>query len=139
VSVYLDASVLVAFFVSDPFSSRAESFVGRQTSVYVSDFAAVEFASAVARHVRVRRVTTSEARSALLAFDAWRDGASNTLITIPQDMENAAAILRRLDLNIRTGDALNIAIAMRLDATLATFDDRMAENARALGATVAVA
>jgi len=139
VSVYLDASVLVAFFVADPFSSRAETFIGKQTSIYVTDFAAVEFASAVARHVRVRRVTTSEARSALLAFDAWRDGTSNKLHTIPQDMEDAAAIIRRLDLNIRTGDALNIAIAMRLDAALATFDDRMAGNARALGATVAAA
>jgi predicted nucleic acid-binding protein len=49
----------------------------------------------------------------------------------------ASAILRRLDLNIRIGDALNIAIAMRLDAPLATFDEKMAENARALGAAVA--
>jgi predicted nucleic acid-binding protein len=76
---------------------------------------------------------------ALSAFDAWRDATSNKLNTIPQDMEDAASILRRLDLNIRTGDALNLAIAMRLDATLATFDERMAENARALGAAVAAA
>ena len=73
----------------------------------------------------------------MLAFDVWRDGASNKFNTIPQDREHAAAILRRLDFNIRTGDALNIAIALRLDAALATFDDRMAENARALGASVA--
>lgn len=54
-------------------------------------------------------------------------------------MEEAANILRRLDLNIRTGDALNIAIAQRLEATLATFDGKMAENARALGVPVAAA
>jgi len=57
----------------------------------------------------------------------------------PTDVLATTAILRRLDLNIRTADALNIAVAMRLDATLATFDERMAENARALGASVAAA
>jgi predicted nucleic acid-binding protein len=34
-------------------------------------------------------------------------------------------------------DALHIAIAQRLDATLVTFDQRMAASARALGMAVA--
>jgi predicted nucleic acid-binding protein len=43
----------------------------------------------------------------------------------------------RLDLTLRTPDAIHIAIARRLDATLVTFDQRMATNARALGMAVA--
>ena len=42
--------------------------------------------------------------------------------------------MRRLDL--RTGDALNIAIAQRIGALLVTFDDEMAVNARLLGIAV---
>jgi predicted nucleic acid-binding protein len=45
----------------------------------------------------------------------------------------AEAFLRRLDLNLRTPDALNIAIAQRVGALLVSFDEKMAASARALG------
>jgi predicted nucleic acid-binding protein len=53
------------------------------------------------------------------------------------DIAFAESLIRRLDLMLRTPDALNIAIAIRVGATLATFDVRMAEAARKLGAAVA--
>ena len=59
--------------------------------------------------------------------------------TQPSDIASAEAYLRRLDLNLRTPDALNIAIAQRVGATLVTFDLRMAEAARTLGTAVAPA
>jgi uncharacterized protein len=46
-------------------------------------------------------------------------------------------VLRRLDVNLRTPDALHIAIAQRLEATLVTFDWGMAAAARPLGMAVA--
>ncbi len=103
----------------------------------MSDFAGVELASALARHVRIGRLTTFQGHAALAAFDSWSARLADEVEAVPADMMAAAAI--RLDLNIHTADALNIAFAMRLDATLATFDERMAENARALGASVAAA
>jgi predicted nucleic acid-binding protein len=69
----------------------------------------------------------------------WVADVAELIEATPSDIAAATAILRRLDLNIRTADALNIAIAMRLDAALATFDEKMADNARALGAAVAAA
>ncbi len=53
------------------------------------------------------------------------------------DVAVATAFLRRLDLPLRTPDALHIAIAGRIGATLVTFDQRMAISARALGMAVA--
>jgi hypothetical protein len=53
------------------------------------------------------------------------------------DIEAAIRILRRLDVNLRTPDAIHIAIAGRLGSTLVTFDRSMAAGARALGAEVA--
>ena len=38
---------------------------------------------------------------------------------------------------LRTPDAIHIAIAQRIRATLVTFDQRMSESARALGMAVA--
>lgn len=44
-------------------------------------------------------------------------------------MATAAGYLRRLDLPLRTADAINIAMTQRLGADLATFDTAMAQSA----------
>jgi uncharacterized protein len=72
VSVYLDASILVALFTDDPFTLRVDSFLRANALVLiVSDFAAAEFASVIARHVRTRDITPDNARIAFSIFDAW--------------------------------------------------------------------
>ncbi len=136
--VYLDASVLVALFTIDLFSVRAATMLATQLpELLVSDFAAAEFASAVSRRVRTRNLTVEEARSAFTSFDAWLGRIAQRVDSTPQDIAAAASYLRRLDLNLRTPDAINIAIADRLGATLATFDDGMATAANNLGVAVA--
>jgi antitoxin (DNA-binding transcriptional repressor) of toxin-antitoxin stability system len=55
------------------------------------------------------------------------------------DVTAATAFLRRLDLNLRTPDALNLPIAQRIGPAIATFDQRMAASAAALGTPVAPA
>lgn len=51
----------------------------------------------------------------------------------------AAASRRRLDITLRTADALNIAIVQRIGATLMAFDEKMALAAKAFGVDVATA
>jgi uncharacterized protein len=138
VSLYLDASVVVALFVIDPTSARAEAFLSTNPVVFlISDFGAAEFASAVARRVRARDLTADEGRLAFSNFDAWVARSADRQETTTADIDAADRILRRLDVNLRTPDALHIAIARRIDATLVTFDRPMAESARALGMAVA--
>ena len=135
-SVYFDASALVPLFVLDPFSVRANQvFRGRAVLPVVSDFAAVEFASSLGRRVRMRQLTEDQARSAFANFDSWT-AITERIETLPVDIRDAESILRRLNSTLRTPDALNIAIARRVGAQLATFDARMAEKARALGVTL---
>ena len=139
-SVYLDASVLVALFTDDPFTNRADSFLRVNSSVLiVSDLAAAEFASVIARHVRTADITPEDARIAFSTFDAWTARAAQRSEIKAADVTAAEAFLRRLDLTLRTPDALNIAIAQRLGATLFTFDEKMILAARALGTPVAAA
>ena len=52
------------------------------------------------------------------------------------DVRLADAYVRRFDLGLRTPDALHLAIARRLDATLVTLDPRLAIAARELGVAV---
>jgi uncharacterized protein len=140
VSVYLDASILVALFSRDAFTERANEFLGTELPVLVvSDFAAAEFASAVARLMRINQITSREARAILADFDSWRLRVVGTTSIHPSDVATAAAFIRRLDLTLRTADAINIAIAQRIGATLATFDVKMSESARAVGVPVAAA
>jgi predicted nucleic acid-binding protein len=140
VSVYLDASVLVALFTQDAFTVRARTFLAAQLpALIVSDFAAAEFASAVARLVRTQEITRELARAVFADFDAWRDHGTDAALAEPSDILAATSFIRRLDLTLRTADAINIAIAQRLDAALATFDVKMTASARALGIPVAAA
>jgi len=137
VRLYLDASVLVALVSTDPFTARAEACLGAGTHVLVvSDFAAAEVASAIAHRVRMREMTEMEARNVFALFDALVMRAAERVATEPSDMRAAEVALRRLDLPLRTPDALNIVIAQRVDAVLLTFDIKVAEAARALGLEV---
>lgn len=138
-SVYLDASVLVSFFTADALSDSADRFLRSGVGeVVVSDFAAAEFASAVSRLVRMKRLKPDDAREVLEDFDTWVERAAAMAEIASEDIAAAARYLRRLDLTLRTPDAVNIAIAHRISATLATFDAPMADSARALGVAVAV-
>ena len=133
-SLYLDASVLVALLTQDRLTERAELLLrGQPDTLVLSDFAAAEFASALARRVRTGDLIAAEARSAFTTLDLWAARATTRVETIALDVATAGAFLRRLDVTLRTPDALNIAIAQRLGARLATFDAKMAAAWRALG------
>lgn len=139
-NVYLDASVLVALFTSDPFAQQEDDFLRRERPVpVVSNFAKAEFASAIARRVRTGELTTEDARDAFAALDVWTARADRSIAASSADIAAASTYLRRLDLPLRTPDAINIAIAERDGCTLLTFDRKMADNARALGVPIAAA
>lgn len=136
-NVYFDASVLVALFSLESSSTQAiRTFRGRNIYPVVSDFAAAELASAIARKFRMQLLTETQAHNIFSNFDAWTARMTTKIATTPSDIRVAEAAIRRLDLVLRAPDALNIAIAQRIGAELATFDQRMADCARALGVSV---
>ena len=137
---YLDTSVLVSLLWQDAHTPRAQAYVAAaRPSLVVSDLACAEFAAAAARLVRMAQMTQNEALALFGLFDAWTARQGQRVAAVPADLALATAWLRRLDLNLRVPDALHIALADRLEATLVTFDDGMAAAARTLGVTVAVA
>ena len=137
--IYLDTSFLAGLFVEiDAFAARARAFFTEiDDDFIVSDFAAAEFASVIARLTRTGRLTTDEAREIFDTFDSWCGRSAEAENVENIDIQTATAIVRRLDLNIRAPDAINLAIARRLGASVATFDRGMAANAQTLGIAVA--
>ena len=139
-SVYLDASVLVALFTNDALTTRADAFLRKNPSVLiVSDFAAAEFSSVIARQVRTKDITGEDARLVFANFDTWTGRTTQRAPMGTADIVAAEVLLRRFELALRTPDALNIAMAQRIGAMLATFDSKMAAAARTVGTEVAKA
>jgi predicted nucleic acid-binding protein len=127
----LDASALVPLFIADIFTAGTDEFLRIKLPVLiVSDFAAAEFGSAIARRVCAGDLTEGEAQGAFRAFDDWVARTARRAETTAKDVAAATALLRRLDLGLRTPDAVNIAIARRIGADLLTYDEKMATCAR---------
>ena len=133
-TVYLDASILVALISEDALAEQADALL-RSTPdpTIVSDFAVAEMVSALSRKIRSGDLSRDEARSALAMFDAEVASAAVLVDIAPSDVQAATAFLRRFDLSLRAPDAIHIATASRFGAALATFDRRLAADAGRLG------
>jgi hypothetical protein len=138
VNCYLDTNFIVALITPEALSGRAAAFVAAEPGpLIVSDFATAEFSSVIARQVRTEERLRDEASIVLERFDVWVGQATSRAELSSVDIALANTYLRRLDLTLLTPDALHIAIAHRLGASLVTFDRRMIAAARTLGVTVA--
>ena len=70
--LYLDTSVIASLLAPDKFSAQADALIRQNPSgVLVSDFAATEYASVVARLVRTGERTKPEARTLFSDLDMW--------------------------------------------------------------------
>jgi len=138
-TIYLDASVLIAVLAEEPASAAVRRFLRtRREDRLISDFAAAEVVSAISRLLRMRLLTEEEGSTRLADFDAWRAAASSAADMHAADARLAYAYVRRFDLRLRAPDALHLAIARRLDAALVTLDRRMSAAAKELGVAVEV-
>jgi uncharacterized protein len=137
-NLYLDASVLVPTLVAEAATEVVEAYLHAAGQVrLISDFAAAEVGSGLSRLVRMGLLGSAEASARLADFDAWRAGTSAPVEVHPSDVRLAYIYVRRFDLRLRAPDALHLAIARRLDATLVTLDRRLADAAREFGIAVA--
>lgn len=138
-SAYLDASVLLPTLIAESATEAVYHCLGTgDRELLVSDFAAAEVASALSRLVRTGLLTEADASARLADFDAWRAAMSLPVDIGSSDARLAYIYVRRFDLGLRAPDALHLAIARRLDATLVTLDRRLPAAARELGIAVEV-
>lgn len=135
-SVYLDANVLVALLIPDSLTSKATAAIGKLTDdLIVSDIAALEVASTIAKKVRERAVSRKDGQVALASFDTWIE-ASERVQLEGLDVATADAMIRRPNVNLHGMDALHIALASRIGAVLLTLDGKMRASAKKVGLAV---
>ena len=132
---YVDTSVLVAAFVSESHTQRAERWLtgGSDQELAISEWTIAEFSSALAMKLRVGSIDI-EARTA--ALEALAILMQQSLIVFPVTGAHFRIAARYADqhaLGLRAPDALHLAISSGQSATLCTFDKRLVAAGRALG------
>lgn len=136
---YLDASAVVPLLVVEASSAAVEQFLKSADQLFlVSDFAAGEVTSAIARQFRIGILTRAEAERVLTDFDTLRLTDTQTPSFDALDVRAAALFVRRFDLKLRLPDAIHVATCQRLGVTLVTLDLRLANAATALGIAVRI-
>ena len=135
-TVYLDASVIVAYFVPEAWSAQATRYVAAHNGdLIVSSFAHGETMSAISRRRRMRQLSVDHAEMIAGNVDEWV--STTTVIgTAEPDIMEAIALVRRFDFGLRMPDAIHAATCARRGLTLVTFDTRLAYAARMIGIDV---
>ncbi|HEY1753400.1 MAG TPA: type II toxin-antitoxin system VapC family toxin [Caulobacteraceae bacterium] len=131
--IYLDTSVVVSVFVPDVHSHRVLTWLGRTSDAPVLSYWTIaEFSSAAALLERVGQITRDRRLLAEQNFDAWTTSVERAPV-VRVDFEVARDLIRHGRAALRTPDALHLAVARRLGATLATLDAGMGTAALAAG------
>ena len=133
--LYVDTSALLPYYRSELASAVVESLLLEQSQpVQISDLTRVEFASALARWVRMAELTESQANRVESAFyeDVF-EGRFQVAALTRSHYERASHWLLTRRTGLRTQDALHLACAEVGEARLLTLNDDLRAAAAFFG------
>jgi hypothetical protein len=129
--VYLDTSVLAAYYCPEAMSDKAERAIRRGELPAISLLVEVELHSAVARKVREGALSEPDATRIVTQFRLHIDeGCYERLPIESTHYEVARDWIGRFRAPLRTLDALHLAVCFASDAVLLTADLELAKAAR---------
>jgi uncharacterized protein len=130
--LYLDTSVLVAYYTPEVFSAQAETIIVGATDRVVSPLCLSEANAALRAKVFQGCLSQADATAARDRFRAhYAGGFYRTVQLDEQAFDLAAAIVWHIPVKIRTLDALHVVAAQSAGLRLATADARMRDAAQA--------
>ncbi|GBR48526.1 type II toxin-antitoxin system VapC family toxin [Neokomagataea thailandica] len=134
-SIYIDTSVLVAALTNEAETDRMQSWLASQNpdALYVSDWVATEFSSALSIKLRTGQITVADRANALALFTRLSAESFQILPVTTQQFRAAARFSDQYTLGLRAGDALHLAVCADHGATLCTLDKRLAEAGPNIG------
>jgi uncharacterized protein len=137
--LYFDTSFIVPYILPESTSSRVQQFFIDQqsTNLAISHWTRIEFASMLAREVRMQAMSEQAARDADTRFEAAM--AQSFLVLLPDrnDFDLSKQYLARFETGLRSGDALHLAIGKNHGVeAFYTFDKKLLRAAKLLGLPV---
>lgn len=130
-TVYIDTSVLGAYYCPEPLSNVVEEILRGVEGPVISSLTEVEFFSLVAKKYRLKELTEPKARRALGAFTAHvTDGYYHRLVLTAEHYAEARTLIGALSTTLHTLDALHLALTISERLPLITADTILAAAAR---------
>ena len=137
--IYLDTSVLAPFYWAEALSDAVEELLRSETDLGISQLVEVELFSALSRRVRMREISSEEARAIAERFQTdLTNGFYIQLALEPGHYNRARDWISHFETPLRTLDALHLAVAASNDIPLLTADEALAESAESLGVEVQI-
>ena len=132
--IYIDSSVIAAYYCPEPLSTKAEQIIRAETRPALSDLTEVELFSAVSRKMRSRELSRDAAERIAAQFLAHLDSALYTRIALDRrHYQLARDWLGRFSTPLRSLDALHLAVAHGHSVPVLTADRQLVRAARKLG------
>lgn len=137
--LYLDTSLLTAALTAEERSESARNWINAADEPLItSEWAMTELASALSLKQRRRELDPVTRAVAERSLARLVDEALDVVLVLQPDFRAAAELVRVPERNLRGGDALHIAVAGRLGATLHSLDGDQVAAARQLGVDAVV-
>lgn len=139
--VYVDTSVLVAAHSREPHTALAQTWLAAQSGsdLIISTWALVECDSALAIKCRRGELDADGQMAAIADIDSFTNHFPPLVTPEQRDHQRAREFCRQAASGLRAGDALHLALALRLETThFATLDRVLADNAAKHGMSLAI-
>ncbi len=117
---YFDTSFVAPLILPEKHSKRIEDFMRDVPAgnLAVSHWVRVEFASLLARRVRMKELGKAQALGAMDVFEQLLTRSFHVIMPTIADFDDATRLLQKFDTGLRAGDALHLAIAKNHDAEM---------------------
>jgi predicted nucleic acid-binding protein len=131
--IYVDTSVLVAYYCPERLSDKVETFLMKHPKPTISALTEVEFFSAVSGKVRKKEMDLKDAGRVTARFLAHLDSDYYTYVPVEaHDYRLARDWIGMFRMELRTLDALHLAVASSAGLTLVTSDQGLYKAASGL-------
>ena len=137
-ALYADTCILLPLFFRDASTDAALAWLeasGSET-ILISPWTRTEFASAAGIMARRGDISADLHREGLERFDRLVSARLAVEAVDTTDFDRARGWIAGYRSGLRAGDALHLAVCMRLSATLGTADDPLARAADKVGVAV---
>ena len=132
---YIDTSALVSVIAQEADAFRMRDWLDSNAggSLIIGDWVETEFSAALSIKMRNRQIDQESRAAALGEFARLARESFEILPVLRSHFRAATRFANVPALGVRAGDALHLAIAADIGATIITYDRRMAEAAPVLG------
>ncbi|MBA2276925.1 MAG: type II toxin-antitoxin system VapC family toxin [Chloroflexia bacterium] len=132
--IFLDASVVIAYYLEETYSERVQEIYRQEVELYLSELVELEVFSALSRLVRLGSLQLDAAHRTRAMFSEHLDAGLYARVHLQAGhFRWARDAIVRFDLPLKSPDALHLAAALRAGLRLITADRQLARNAESLG------